>query len=167
MELPEGDYPVSAINLQLEPSHYYIFTSRTHPNDKRQGPRGTLHMALFWLPVYIYIRRERKMQLRTDSTNAKVVVGQYYLPDVFSPLVLLARTIPYNRQTDRYYLPTYLPTYYPLNKTLFCGCEMIHLQRGILRSSFPCTLESLMDDGDTCRSFSYLVGWKGAGKRNS
>lgn len=71
----------------------------------------------------------------------------------------------YDRQTDRQILGTYLPTYYPLNKTLFCDCEMIHLQRGILRSSFAYTFEGLMDDGDTCTSFSFLVGWKGASKR--
>lgn len=159
MELPKGDYPVSAINLQLEPSHYYIFTSRTHPNDKRQGCQGTLHMAfILAASIYIYIRRVRNIQLKTDSANAKLVVGQYYLPDVFSPLVLLARTIlrQTDRQTDIRYLPTYY--YYPLNKTLFCDCEMIPLQRGILRSSFAYTFESLMMDGDTCRSFSYLVG---------
>lgn len=125
-------------------------------------------MAFFWLPVYlyIYIRRVIKIQLKTDSANAKVVVGQYYLHNVFSPLVLLARTT--LQQTDRQILPTYLPTYLlPPNKTLFCDCGMIHLQRGILMSSFACTFESLMMDGDTCISFSYLVGTKGAGKRNS
>lgn len=45
-----------------------------------------------YIYIYIYIRRVRNIQLKTDSANAKVVVGQYYLPDVFSPLVLLART---------------------------------------------------------------------------
>lgn len=60
--------------------------------------------------IYIYIRRVRNIQLKTDSANAKLVVGQYYLPDVFSPLVLLARTIlrQTDRQTDIRYLPTYL-----------------------------------------------------------
>lgn len=64
-------------------------------------------MAFFWLPVYlyIYIRRVIKIQLKTDSANAKVVVGQYYLHNVFSPLVLLARTT--LQQTDRQTLPTY------------------------------------------------------------
>lgn len=116
MELPEGVILFLQYTYLRPPSRYYSFTSRTHPNDKMQGPRGTLHMAFCWLPVYIYIyiRRVRNIQLRTDSANAKLVVGQYYPPDVFSPLVLLARTI--LRQTDRQTDITYLPTYYPLTK---------------------------------------------------
>lgn len=69
----------------------------------------------FILAASIYIRRVRKMQLKADSANPKVVVGQYYPPDVFSPLVLLARTI--LRQTDRQILPTSsYYYYYPLTK---------------------------------------------------
>lgn len=69
MELPEGDYPVSAIYISTTTEPYYIFTSRTHPNDKRQGSQGTLHMA-FFLAASIYIRRVRNIQLKTDSANA-------------------------------------------------------------------------------------------------
>lgn len=122
----------------------------------------------FFLAASIYIRRVRNIQMKNGLCKCEgggwsVLPTQCILATGFARPDYLTT----DRQTDITYLLLLLLLLLPPNKTLFSDCEMIHLQRGILRSSFACTFESLMDDGDTCISFSCLVGRKGATKRNS